>query len=134
LDAGLDLKMDKDPAGVTADTLTNDSIIQFFKTGIKKITALGLYQWLKGKFDLIYSTFSGAHNDTSGRDAANAHPATSINLDTTNFNNNLSGTDDTVQKAAETLDNMVASGGGGDNDYYDYISAKFTFINFGINI
>ena len=32
---------------------------------------------------------------------------------TTNFNNNLSSSDDTVQKALDTLDEMVASGGGG---------------------
>lgn len=31
----------------------------------------------------------------------------------TNFNNNLSASDDTVQKALDTLDNMVVTGGGG---------------------
>lgn len=36
-----------------------------------------------------------------------------ITVDTTNFNNNLSAADDTVQKALETLDD-VAGGGGAD--------------------
>jgi len=38
--------------------------------------------------------------------------ATSINLYTGNFDNNLSAADDTVQKALESLDELVAGGGG----------------------
>jgi hypothetical protein len=38
--------------------------------------------------------------------------ATQTPADTTNFNVNLSSADDTVQKALETLDNVVGSGGG----------------------
>ncbi len=37
---------------------------------------------------------------------------TDVSLDTTNFNNNLSGTDTTVQAAMETIDDLVLSGGG----------------------
>ena len=36
-----------------------------------------------------------------------------VNLDTANFNNNLSSGDNTVQKAMETLDDLVASSSGG---------------------
>jgi hypothetical protein len=77
-DDSLAVKMDKDPTDVEAGTLTDTSVFQFWKGAIKKITALGLYQWLKGKFDTIYSTFSGAHNDTTDRDAADAHPISAI--------------------------------------------------------
>lgn len=38
--------------------------------------------------------------------------AANITVDTTNFNNNLSGTDTTVQVALETLDDLIASAGG----------------------
>jgi hypothetical protein len=38
--------------------------------------------------------------------------AVNITVDTTNFNSNLSGTDTTVQAALETLDDLVAGGGG----------------------
>lgn len=35
-----------------------------------------------------------------------------VSLDTTNFDTNLSATDDTVQKAMETLDDVAGGGGG----------------------
>lgn len=38
------------------------------------------------------------------------HPASAITLDTTNFDNNLSASDTTVQAALETLDELVAAG------------------------
>lgn len=38
-------------------------------------------------------------------------PATGINVDTTAFNNNLTAADDTVQKALETIDDLVIPGG-----------------------
>jgi hypothetical protein len=46
------------------------------------------------------------HNTLTNRSAANAHPASSIQTSVTNFNNNLSAADDTVQKALDTLDNI----------------------------
>jgi hypothetical protein len=49
---------------------------------------------------------SAVHNSLTGRDAADAHPASAITPDTTNFNNNLSPLDDTVQKALDTLDDI----------------------------
>jgi len=39
-------------------------------------------------------------------------PATDVTLDTTNFGNNLSTTEDTVQKALEVLDDLVSGSGG----------------------
>lgn len=41
------------------------------------------------------------------RDAITQHPALSINTDVTNFNHNLSSADTDVQKALDTLDNLV---------------------------
>jgi hypothetical protein len=41
--------------------------------------------------------------------------AKNIKLDTTNFDNNLSSTDTDVQKAFETLDDLISSGGGATN-------------------
>jgi hypothetical protein len=41
----------------------------------------------------------------------NSHPAAAIATDTTNFNGNLTATEDTVQKALEALDDMATSGG-----------------------
>jgi hypothetical protein len=49
---------------------------------------------------------SAVHNSLTGRDATDAHPASAIAPDTTNFNNNLSALDDTVQKALDTLDDI----------------------------
>jgi hypothetical protein len=47
------------------------------------------------------------HNDTTLRDAAAAHPATSITVDATGFNGNLAATDDTVQEIAQKLDDLA---------------------------
>lgn len=49
---------------------------------------------------------TSSHASLSDRGLANQHPATSVATDTTNFNNNLSAADDTVQKALETIDNI----------------------------
>ncbi len=43
-------------------------------------------------------------------DTVDAHDASAISTDVTNFNNNLSSADDTVQKALDTLDNLAAGG------------------------
>lgn len=43
-------------------------------------------------------------------DNLNAHDGVEIDLDTTNFNNNLGAIDDTVQKALDTIDNLVIGG------------------------
>lgn len=44
------------------------------------------------------------------------HPASAITVDTTNFDNNLSATDDDLQTALETLDDLVGGGGGDASD------------------
>lgn len=62
----------------------------------------------------IYYTELEVDTLLSGKSATgHTHNGTEISLDTTNFDNNLSVADDTVQKAMETLDDMVASGEGG---------------------
>lgn len=45
------------------------------------------------------------------RDRDLAHPSTDITVDVTRFNRNLSAADDTVQKALDTLDDMLAGSG-----------------------
>jgi hypothetical protein len=49
------------------------------------------------------------HQTLSNRSATNAHPATAIEPDTTNFGGRLALTDDTVQKALDALDDSVTS-------------------------
>lgn len=44
------------------------------------------------------------HNSLTGRTDPSAHPSTALDTDTSSFNNKLSGSDDTVQKAFDTLD------------------------------
>ena len=46
---------------------------------------------------------------------SNVDEGIETNLTTTNFNNNLSGTDTDVQKALDTLDDLVVGGGGTDD-------------------
>lgn len=43
-------------------------------------------------------------------DNLNAHDGTEVDLNTTGFSNNLSASDDTVQKALDTIDNIVIGG------------------------
>lgn len=47
-----------------------------------------------------------SHGSLTGLTDPNVHPASSISTDTTNFNNNLSAADTTVQKALDTIDNL----------------------------
>lgn len=47
------------------------------------------------------------HNDLTGRDGANSHPATAISVDTATFNTLLSGSHSTVQLALNALDDHV---------------------------
>jgi hypothetical protein len=47
------------------------------------------------------------HSGLSGRAAANQHPGGAVDLDTSAFAGNLSPADDDVQKAMDTLDDMV---------------------------
>ena len=60
---------------------------------------------------------SGSYNDLSDLPAIPT-TAADITVDTTNLNNNLSGTDTTVQAALETLDELIASAGGGLTSVY----------------
>jgi uncharacterized protein (TIGR02145 family) len=50
----LNAKMDKDPSAVTETTLNDTSVIQFWKSGISKITWLNIKNTLKNYFDNIY--------------------------------------------------------------------------------
>jgi len=62
------------------------------------------------KIEVPFSISSGTtidHRKLTFRDAPNQHPATSVSTDVTNFNHNLSAADSTVQKALDTLDNLI---------------------------
>lgn len=54
-------------------------------------------------------------------------PASSISSDTTNFDNNLSTADDTVQKALETLDELIGGEGGSSAGNLDGGNATSTY-------
>jgi len=51
-----------------------------------------------------------------------SNKGSSVSLDVTNFDNNLSSADNTVQKAMETLDELVA--GGGFSSYIEAVTAN----------
>jgi hypothetical protein len=55
--------------------------------------------------DMVTQAELDAHTD----DTTDAHDASAISTNTTDFDNNLSSADDTVQKALETLDEMASS-------------------------
>ena len=110
-------------SGDAADTLADAYTIPFWNTVAsvwKKITANNLYLWLKDKFDLIYSTFSGSYNDLSDvpltfPPSSHQHPDTAINL-TETYTNNLAGA--TTQKEAN---DVLDAFSGGDNQAQWYI-------------
>lgn len=64
---------------------------------------------ISGTTTIISGVIYIEHSGLLGLDDPNAHPATSIDTDTTNFNGVLSTADDTVQKALDTLDDALTS-------------------------
>ncbi len=81
-----------------------------------KITATGsgstvLVEISTGQHDP--GSFSGVHNDLSGRSTAAAHPGTAVSIDPTGFNGNLDGTIVNAQLLAAAVDDIAGGGGGG---------------------
>lgn len=70
-----------------------------------------VYRWSGSVYVEVSNPFSGSYNDLTNKPTIPT-TAAGITVDTTNLNLNLSGTDNTVQKAIETLDELVAGGGG----------------------
>ena len=70
-----------------------------------------VYRWSGSVYVQTGNPFSGSYNDLDDKPTIPT-TAAGISVDTTNFATNLSGTDTTVQAALETLDDLVASGGG----------------------
>lgn len=64
------------------------------------------------------------YQDSSWND--NSLTASNVITDTTNFDNNLSAADDTVQKALETIDDLITSGGGTLDDLSDVNTSGVT--------
>lgn len=104
-------------SGDNTDSISDAYTIPFWNTVAsiwRKITANNLYLYLKEKFDLVYSTFSGSFNDltdipTEFPPQAHGHNDTSIQL-TESYSNNLSGC--TTQKEAnDVLDNFSSGSG-----------------------
>ena len=90
----------------TADSYTNTPVARIRTSGTGDD-----YVDFRGAFDLEASVSPAEHNSLADRDAIGAHPGTAVTLDTTNFDNNLSALDDTVQKAMETIDEIAGGGG-----------------------
>lgn len=66
------------------------------------------------------------HNDTTLRDATGAHPATSITVDASGFDGNLTTADDTVQEVAQKLDDLVIPAAYTDEQARDAVGSALT--------
>ena len=81
-----------------------------------KITATGsgstvLVEISTGQHDP--GSFSGVHNDLTGRSTSGAHVGTAVSIDPTGFNGNLDGTITNAQLLAAAVDDLTTGGGGG---------------------
>ena len=81
-----------------------------------KITATGsgstvLVEISTGQHDP--GSFSGVHNDLSGRSTSGAHVGTAVSIDPTGFAGNLDGTIVNAQLLAAAVDDLTTGGGGG---------------------
>jgi hypothetical protein len=91
---------------------------QYLNNGAVKVRFYHLPNFITAHFVLfdyvaVVATLTAAsllHNQLEGRDAANAHPATAVSVDASNFVKNLDTTDDTVQKFAQKFDGMDLGG------------------------
>lgn len=84
-----------------ADAYTND-----YNCRIRTTDAGDDYvNWLEEEWTPGFTPVD--HSTLTGRDAPAQHPASAITVDTVDFDGNLSAADDTVQKALDTLDDMV---------------------------
>lgn len=78
---------------------------------IGDITLAGVAITIKATRPLLPGTVvTIRHNDLDGLDELGAHPAAALTVDTTAFSKNLSSTDNTIQKALNTLDQMDGGG------------------------
>ena len=85
-----------------------------------KITATGsgstvLVEISTGQHDP--GSFSGVHNDLTGRSTTGAHPGTAVSIDPTGFAGNLDGTITNAQLLAAAVDDLTTGGGGGVTDH-----------------
>jgi hypothetical protein len=81
-----------------------------------KITATGsgstvLVEISTGQHDP--GSFSGVHNDLTGRSTAGAHVGTAVSIDPSGFAGNLDGTITNAQLLAAAVDDLTTGGGGG---------------------
>ncbi len=72
-----------------------------------------VYRWSGSVYVEVSNPFSGSYDDLTDKPTIPT-TAAEITVDTTNLNVNLSGADNTVQKAIETLDELVVGVGSGE--------------------
>lgn len=132
----------------TKSSAINESILDLSLTSLqtimKECVAIYKFTWLtKSAYNSIgrcslenvqqiltsINAFSGTtasqdHQSLSNRNSSDAHPATAISTDITNFNNNLSSADDTVQKALDTIDDLITSSSSDDTYFINMVLQK----------
>lgn len=107
---------------IKPNTITEDLLSYDLRTRLRRLESAT-------KYVTENSNTITDHKDTLNRNSASSHPASAINTDITNFNNNLTSSETDVQKALDKIDDLVI-GSSGDNfeiieitEFVDYDSS-----------
>lgn len=101
------LEVDSPSSTIAINMIDASSII---KITVSEIIADEVWNITDGDLHIVCPKLTGTR--TGDATIVIDSYAASVNTDTTNFDNNLSSADDTVQKALETLDELTTGGGG----------------------